>query len=88
MLFCVQWRIMPETRDAAQARFQETGGPPPDGVKMLGRWHFAAGLEGLAICEAESAVALGKWTQQWSDVLKFRISPVNDDQGVITVLGG
>ena len=53
---------------------------------MLGRWHLAAGGEGLLVCEVDDAIALGKWTLQWSDVLRFRISPVNNDEGVMEVL--
>ena len=86
MLFLVQWRIAPEHRDKANNRFKETGGPPPKGVKMLGRWHLATGGEGLLICEADDAIALGKWTNQWTDVLRFRVSPVNNDEGVMEVL--
>jgi len=30
--------------------FLETGGAPPAGVKMLGRWHTADGAYGFASC--------------------------------------
>ena len=43
MLFHIAYQISPEKRDAAQARFKETGGGPPDGVTMVGRWHSAGG---------------------------------------------
>jgi len=87
MLFVIQWTIAPECRDAANARFKETGGMPPAGVEMLGRWHFAAGGEGLLVCKADSGVALGKWMLDWSDLMRFRVSPVNDDADVTEVLG-
>ena len=86
MLFLVQWTIQPEHRNAANNRFRETGGPPPEGVEMLGRWHLAAGGGGALICKTDDPVALGKWTQQWSDLLRFQVSPVNDDEGVTEVL--
>jgi hypothetical protein len=86
MLFVVHWTIAPDHRDAAQARFKETGGMPPDGVKMIGRWHSAAGGEGLCVAETDDAVLLGLWTQDWSDLLSFEIIPVNDDEGVMKVL--
>ena len=85
MLFSVQWKINPENRNAANNRFKETGAPAPDGVKMLGRWHFAGGLDGMLICETDDTVALGKWTQQWTDVLRFRVAPVNTDEGVAEI---
>ncbi len=39
------------TFNAAVARFLETGGAPPEGVKMLGRWHGMNG-QGFAISES------------------------------------
>ena len=88
MLFVVEWKFRPEHRDAANNRFKETGGPPPEGVRMIGRWHYASGRRGLLVCETDNAVALGKWTQDWTDYLDFRIQPVNDDEGVTEVLQG
>jgi len=87
MQFLVQWTIKPDHRDRAQTRFKETGGMPPASVKMLGRWHLAAGLEGFLVCEADDAIALGKWTQGWTDVLTFRVTPVYDDAGALEVMG-
>jgi hypothetical protein len=86
MLFVVEWKFRPEFRDAANNRFKETGGPPPEGIEMIGRWHYAAGRQGLLVCKTDDAVALGKWTQNWTDHLDFRIHPVNDDEGVMEVL--
>ena len=87
MLLVVQWSFEPENRDAANARFKETGAPPPDGVKMLGRWHSAEGGEGVLVCECDDAVSLGKWLQEWSDLLSFRVMPVYDDAGAAEVIG-
>ena len=39
MLFHIMYQLTPENRNAAQKRFMETGGLPPGGVKMVGRWH-------------------------------------------------
>ena len=86
MLFVVHWEFPSEIRDAANGRFKETGGMPPEGVKMLGRWHFSEGGEGMAVCEADDAVALGIWVHAWSDLLTFRIVPVTDDEGVMKIL--
>jgi len=86
MLFMVHWTFGPEERDAANARFKETGGAPPDGVKMLGRWHSTAGGQGFCVCESEDSVAMGRWLQDWSDLLSFDVIPVNDDENVMKVL--
>ena len=88
MLYAIHWTFGPNHRDAANARFSETGGGPPAGVKMLGRWHFVSGGEGFAIAETADPVALGKWAQDWSDLLEFRIAPVVTDEGVAEILGG
>ena len=55
---------------------------------MVGRWHRLAGLGGYILCESDDAVALGKWTQAWTDVLTFDIVPVGDDAEITEVLGG
>jgi hypothetical protein len=87
MLFLVTWNISCGNRDATNARFKKTGGPPPAGVKMIGRWHSAAGARGAVIAEADDAVALAKWIQQWSDLIQFEITPVVDDADMMKVLG-
>ena len=86
MLFMVQWTFSPEHRDATQARFKAEGAPPPEGVRMLGRWHTVGGGGGVLICESTDPVAIGKWMQQWSDLLTFEIAPVVDDAGVGTII--
>lgn len=88
MQFYVGWTVNPEHRDAATARFAETGALPPAGVKMVGRWHFAEGRSGFLIAESNDAVAIGKWTQAWTDLLTFRVVPIVDDEGFKAILGG
>ena len=86
MQFLVHWTISEDHRDAAQARFKETGAPPPAGVTMHGRWHSVAGREGMLVCETDDQVAMGVWLQQWSDVLTFRVIPVADDQQMVKIM--
>ena len=85
MLFLVDWSVSGSNRDAANARFKETGGPPPKGVKMIGRWHGVNGC-GVVIAETSDTVALGKWLQQWSDLIEFDVTPVVDDAGVMKIM--
>ena len=61
MLFIDRWEISQTARKAAIERFLKTGGAPPAGVKMLGRWHTADGDYGFAIAETDDAQAIGKW---------------------------
>lgn len=86
MLFAVSWAFGPQHRDAANKRFKETGAPPPEGVKMIGRWHSVGGGEGFLVCESDDPTALGAWMQQWSDLITFRVFPVVDDEGVVKIL--
>jgi len=87
MLFHITYEIDPAGRNAAQDRFRETGGLPPEGVTMVGRWHAAAGLMGFLVAESSDAVAIGKWMQDWTDVLTFEVTPVVDDEGITEVIG-
>ncbi|MCP5115390.1 MAG: DUF3303 domain-containing protein [bacterium] len=87
MLYAMYYEFSPENRNQANERFRQTGGPPPDGVTMIGRWHSIAGGEGVVICESNDPVAVGKWMHDWSDLLKFRIVPVVNDQDVATIIG-
>ena len=87
MLYHIQYEIAPTARNEAQARFKETGGGPPEGVTMVGRWHFAGGLKGFVLAETSDPVALGKWTQEWTDLLTFEVTPVLNDEQVMEVLG-
>lgn len=80
MQFMVSFKIKPEHRSAAISRFLETGGPPPSGVKMLGRWHGASGSRGYTVAEADSVEAVATWCHQWADLLIFRIEPVLNDE--------
>lgn len=87
MTFVIQYSIRPEHRDAAQARFKATGGLPPEGAKMIARYHLAGGLGGYVIAETNTAEALGHWTQAWSDLLTFTVTPVVDDETIAKVMG-
>ena len=88
MLFMVTYSFRSEHRNAAQARFKQTGGVPGPGAKMLGRWHQVSGHGGFVLAESNDTIALGKWLQEWTDLLSFDVSPVNNDEDVMKVLGG
>ncbi len=87
MLFHITYEFSPQEREQAQKRFKETGALPPEGVTMQGRWHSAAGQKGFMIAETADAVALGKWTQSWTDLLSFEITPVLTEEEVGQVIG-
>jgi len=87
MLFMITYAFVPEIRDEAQQRFKKTGGLPGAGVKMLGRWHNLGGHSGFILVESNDSVAIGKWIQEWTDLLEFDIVPVNSDEDDMKVLG-
>jgi len=87
MLFHVTYALRPDARNDAQARFLSTGALPPAGVTMQGRWHSTAGLKGFLIAETDNAVAMGKWIQEWTDLLTFEITPVFTDAEAGEVMG-
>jgi hypothetical protein len=86
MKFIVSWTVPQGTNKAAVARFLETGGAPPKGVEMLGRWHGMTGGHGVAIAETTDAKALYLWQAQWSDLIPMSVSPCLDDSEAGPVL--
>ena len=87
MLFMITYAFGPDVRNTAQERFKKTGGMPGAGVKMHGRWHALGGGHGFLLAESNDGVAIGKWMQEWTDLLEFEVVPVNNDEDVMKVLG-
>ena len=88
MLFVTHWTCSPENLKAVVARFKETGGLPPKGVKMIGRWHDVTQRRGLTVAEADDASAIASRSYQWSDLPEFATYPVLDDAGAAKGLFG
>ncbi len=76
-----------ENRDEVHRRFLETGGTPPAGIEMLGRWHAADGNGGFFLAETDDASALARWLQDWTDLIDFRVTPVLTDQAFGELIG-
>jgi hypothetical protein len=87
MIFVSVYMIPPENRNAAQDRFKKSGGAPPKGVKMLGRWHSVVGGRGVTIYETNDPQAIANWAQQWNDLISFEVYPAIDDAGFAKLLG-
>jgi hypothetical protein len=86
MLFISHYKIRPGCRDAAIERFAKTGGQPPQGIKLLGRWHAVASGSGFTISEATDASKMAGWALDWSDLMEFDVQPALDDQQLAAVL--
>ena len=85
MKYIVSWSLPQGTFNAAVARFLETGGAPPKGVEMLGRWHGMSG-QGFAITESTDAKAMFLWQSQWADLLPMAVTPCLEDADAGAVL--
>lgn len=86
MKFILAFTIPPETRDAAITRFLDTGGQPPPGVTLLGRWTQLDLCGGVALLESEDPHALTAFAHHWSDLLELTLAPVLEDQALSDVL--
>jgi hypothetical protein len=86
MLFMITWKGRPETRNIAINRFLKSGGQPPSGVEMLGRWHVVGGAAGVAIAEASDPALMQRWALDWTDVFEMDVRPVITDEQAGPVL--
>jgi hypothetical protein len=88
MKFMLTFTIKPETkaRDEAIARFKKTGGQPPKGVKLLGRWTAADFSGGFDLLESDDTKSLTGFALMWSDLMELRIVPVLEDAEVTEAL--
>jgi hypothetical protein len=78
MKYITHWTVPQSSFNAAVARFLATGGAPPKGVTMLGRWHGMNG-QGFAISESTDAKAMYQWVAPGSDLLSLTVTPCVED---------
>ena len=86
MLFIVNWTISPGNRNSAIQRFLKTGGAPPEGVKMLGRWHAVGRAGGFGVAEADDLALMQKWVLEWSDLMSMDVHPALTDEQAAPLL--
>ena len=88
MKFMMTFTWNPDTaaRAEAVARFQKTGGLPPQGAKLLGRWTRADLAGGFDLIESDDAKALAEFAWQWNDLMRIEIVPVLEDADLGQVL--
>ncbi len=86
MKFMTTWTLPTgEHYRAAVQHFLKTGGPPPAGVKMLGRWHGADG-RGVLIAEGTDEKAIGKWVSEWREFMDIHTTVALDDADMAPIL--
>ncbi len=88
MQFMVTYAIEIPQRAAAEARFLETGAAPPEGVKLLGRWHSVSDRRGFVLIESTDLMAVSTYMRDWSDLLNFQLTPVINDEQLATIMKG
>jgi hypothetical protein len=84
--FVLTFTLKQETRNAAISRFLETGGFPPKGATLLGRWTRQDLAGGFVLVESADPKALAGYARDWSDVCDIAIAPVIEDELLIDVL--
>jgi len=89
MKFMLTFTWTPDTKTRAEgvARFMKTGGLPPKGATLLGRWTRADISGGYDLLESDDPQALAEFALMWSDIMDVRIFPVLEDQPLGEVLG-
>ena len=80
------WKPEIKARDEAINRFKKTGGQPPKGVKLLGRWTRADFNGGYDLLESADAKAIAEFAYMWSDLMDLTIVPVLEDEALTEVL--
>ena len=73
-------------RDEAIARFMKTGGQPPAGVTLLGRWTATDFSGGFVLLESTDAAALTEFALMWSDLMELKVVPVLEDAELAPLL--
>jgi hypothetical protein len=75
-----------DQRDEAVRRFQQTGGRPPAGVKLLGRWTRVDFSGGFDLLESDDPKALTEFSLMWSDLVELSVVPVLEDDDLSAAL--
>jgi hypothetical protein len=88
MKFIVTYSFEPDrqSRDEAIDRFLKTGGQPPAGAQLLGRWTYTDFSGGVLLLESDDARVLTEFALAWSDLMSLNISPVLEDQELAGLL--
>lgn len=88
MLFIVSWTLSPDNRNQAIERFLKTGGAPPTGVKLIGRWYSVGGAAGVGVAEADDPALIQKWVLEWSDLMNMEVQVALTDEQMAPLLAG
>jgi Protein of unknown function (DUF3303) len=79
MKFMSTWAVKPGGTKEAVERFLAGEGAPPEGVKLLGRWHKVDCSGGFTLSETNNPAALFENAAQWNDVLEIHTTAIVED---------
>jgi Protein of unknown function (DUF3303) len=79
MKFVSTWTSKPGNTKQIVDRFLAGEGTPPEGVKLIGRWHKIDGSGGLGLYETDNPTALYEQAAKWIDVLEIHTTAVVED---------
>lgn len=79
MKFMTTWSFPTGTIPEAAVRFLAGEATPPEGVKLLGRWHNTDCSGGFVLVECNDPVALYADAVKWADLLELNTVPVIED---------
>lgn len=85
MKYLVQWSFPHDTFRQSVQRFLKTGGEPPSGVTLIGRWHGMNG-KGCAVVEASDPTALFGYVAEWMEFIAIEATPLVEDAEAAQVL--
>ena len=88
MKLMLTFTLKPETRDTAFGRFLKSGGRPPKGVALLGRWTRADLNGGFVLLESDDPAAVTEFALAWTDLMELTVVPVVEDRELTQVFTG
>jgi hypothetical protein len=88
MKFIMTFEWTPDAQKRAEGieRFRKTGGQPPHGAKLLGRWTRADLSGGFDLIETNDPQALAAFAYMWNDLMHLTIVPVLEDAALVEAL--
>lgn len=84
-LMTFEWTPDSTTRAEGIRRFQVTGGLPPAGIALLGRWTRTGLSGGYGLLETDDPQKLTEFAHAWNDLMKLTVTPVVEDQALAAV---
>ena len=71
---------------AIYRRFREKGRMMPDGLNYISSWIDAEFQVCYQLMETEDVALFDRWTENWSDLMKFKIVPVRSSAETAAIL--